>query len=430
MIEKETKNMKRKRLAALLIFCLLAGCAAPAAETDGEWDPALAHALGLTQEQRLEDYDYLVRTLKDSWLCLGVRDRANPDDPAEDIFRDYREMIEESGSDQAFYSAVYSTLYRLGPYGHLWIIEPEEYRGLLDWCENQDTTGREQWRAAIEASRAGYQRLRAYLDALDQGEDGGSWQDGETGENVHTLLMPEAGVAYVKVDSFPADYEEEYARDREDLADFFSAAGDCGDLIIDLTDNSGGSELYWQNLLAAPLTDVPLSCTNYALLADSENNRPYIENVFAPEELHPISELPDLPRLDREGLDAAACFVESTLAVEPAEERAAFHGRVWLLVGPAVYSASESFAVFCKATGFATLVGGQTGGDGIGALDPIFMRLPNSGILIQFTMMYGLNPDGSSSEEAGTAPDILSPAGEPALVTALRAIKAERGQRG
>ena len=33
---------------------------------------------------------------------------------------------------------------------------------------------------------------------------------------------------------------------------------------------------------------------------------------------------------------------------------------------------------------------------------PVMLRLPNSGILIQYTMMYGLNPDGSSSEEAGT----------------------------
>ena len=61
-------------------------------------------------------------------------------------------------------------------------------------------------------------------------------------------------------------------------------------------------------------------------------------------------------------------------------------------------------------------------GDGIGALDPIFLQLPNSGILVQFTMMFGLNSDGTSSEEAGTTPDIPSPAGEPALVTALRAI--------
>lgn len=420
--------MKRKLLSSVLAFCLLAGCAAPTTESNSEKDSPLAHALSLTREQRLEDYDYLVKTLKDSYLCLGVHDRANPDDPAEGIFREYREMIEESDSDQTFYSAVYSTLYRLGIYGHLWIIEPEDYEEMLEWCENQDTTGREQWKKVIEASKDGYRKLKDFLDALDQGEDGGGWQNGETGENVHTLLLPEVGVAYVKVDSFPTDYEEGYAKDRETLTDFFNAAGNCGDLIIDLTDNSGGSELYWQNLLVAPLTDVPLSCTNYALLADSGNNRPYIENVFAPEELHPISELPDLPKLNRDGLDAATHFVESTLSVEPAAERAAFHGRVWLLVGPMVYSASESFSVFCKATGFAALVGQQTGGDGIGALDPIFMRLPNSGILIQFTMMYGLNPDGSSSEEAGTAPDILSPAGEPALVTALRAIGEKNSQ--
>lgn len=421
--------MKRAWLSLVLAFCLLlAGCAAPAAEPeeDSRWDPALKNALGLTGEQRLEDYDYLIKTLKDSYLCLGLRDRENPDDPAEGIFREYREMIEENDSDQAFYSAVYSTLWRLGSYGHLWIIEPEDYEGMLDWCKHQDTTGREQWKAVTEASEEHYKRLSAYLDALGDG-GGGSWDGGEAGENLHTLLWPEAGIAYLKVDSFLTDYDPDYRKEARAIRDFYNAAGDCTDLILDLTENGGGNEGYWQDLLAAPLTDVPLSCTNYALLASSENNRPYIDNVFEPGDLHPIAELPDLPRLNRQGLEAATHFVESTLRVEPAAERAAFRGRVWLLVGPSVYSASESFAVFCQATGFAALVGTQTGGDGIGALDPVMMRLPNSGILIQFTMMYGLNPDGSSSEEEGTAPGILSPAGEPALVTALRAIREARG---
>ena len=230
-------------------------------------------------------------------------------------------------------------------------------------------------------------------------------------------------MGYVKIDSFPAEYEDSYATDRAALTDFYRQAADCTDLIIDLTDNSGGSEVYWQQLLAAPLTDRPLSCTNYALLAESGNNRPYIQEVFSPEELHPIADLPDLPKLERDGIQTATHFVESTLSVEPAAERAPFHGRIWVLVGPAVYSASESFAVFCQETGFATLVGSPTGGDGIGALDPVFLQLPNSGILVQFTMMFGLNGDGSSSEETGTTPDILSPAGEPALVTALRAME-------
>ena len=274
-------------------------------------------------------------------------------------------------------------------------------------------------------TQKGYERLAELMEFYGEDESG-SWSEGEAGENVRTLLLEESGVAYVKIDSFPAEFEEAYAEDQKTLTAFFNAAGKCKDLIIDITDNSGGNEGYWQNLIVAPLIDQPLSCTNYALLANSGNNRPYIENVFSPEDLHPISELPKLPKLNRDGIEAATHFVESTLAVKPAAKGAAFRGNVWVLVGPYVYSASESFSVFCQQTGFATLVGEKTGGDGIGALDPIFLRLPNSGLLVQFTMMFGLNADGSSSEEAGTTPDVRSPAGEPPLITALRAALAER----
>ncbi|MFQ7853800.1 MAG: S41 family peptidase [Flavonifractor plautii] len=91
-----------------------------------------------------------------------------------------------------------------------------------------------------------------------------------------------------------------------------------------------------------------------------------------------------------------------------------------MLVDESVYSASESFVLFCQQTGFATLVGRTTGGDGIGAMDPVYLQLPNSGILIQYTVPFGLNPDGSSNEEMGTTPICLPGGGTP-LITALRA---------
>ena len=329
--------------AGVLALCLLTLGVVPAGakEKTAPFDPQ--HFLGLTQAQRLEDFDYLVETLGDSFLCMGVRDRENPDDLSADIFRDYREMLAESDSDQEFYKVIYSTLYRLGGYGHLSMIEPEDYRRMLDWCENQDTSGREQWKKLFEdpVTRKGYKGLADLMDFFGEEESQG-WNEPEPRENVRTLLMPESGVAYVKIDSFLADYDEQYARDAKTLTDFFNAARDCKDLIIDVSDNSGGNEGYWQDLLVAPLIDKPLSCANYALLADSENNRPYIDNVFAAEELHPISELPKLPKLNRDGIQAATHFVESILAVKPAQERTAFRGNVWVLVGPYVYSASES----------------------------------------------------------------------------------------
>ena len=72
------KQLWKHLLSAALLPCLLAGCGAP--ETLAESGSSADHLLGLTQEQRLEDYDYLVRTLADSYLCMGVRDRDNPGD--------------------------------------------------------------------------------------------------------------------------------------------------------------------------------------------------------------------------------------------------------------------------------------------------------------------------------------------------------------
>ena len=74
------KQLWKNLLAGALLPCLLAGCGAQRApeETGGSAD----HQLGLTQEQRLEDYDCLVQTLGDSYLCMGVRDRDNPGDLA------------------------------------------------------------------------------------------------------------------------------------------------------------------------------------------------------------------------------------------------------------------------------------------------------------------------------------------------------------
>lgn len=192
--------------------------------------------------------------------------------------------------------------------------------------------------------------------------------------------------------------------------------------ILDLTDNSGGSELYWEQLLVAPHIDHPLSSRHLALVRRSANNNPYLDEAFSPSAFRPLSTLPELPGLDAADRALATDVLTVSHTVEPAAKPSPFRGRIWVLVDESVYSASESFVLFCQQTGFATLVGRTTGGDGIGAMDPVYLQLPNSGILIQYTVPFGLNPDGSSNEEMGTTPDLVSPAEEPPLITAFRAI--------
>lgn len=82
-----------------------------------------------------------------------------------------------------------------------------------------------------------------------------------------------------------------------------------------------------------------------------------------------------------------------------------FKGKIYLLVDDYVYSAAEAFAVFAKSTGWATLIGTVTGGDGIG-YDSVPVALPNSGLIIRFPMEMGLNPDGSINEETAAMPHI------------------------
>lgn len=70
-----------------------------------------------------------------------------------------------------------------------------------------------------------------------------------------------------------------------------------------------------------------------------------------------------------------------------------------------VFSSSEGFAQFCKTTKWATIVGERTGGDGIGS-DPSIIRLPESGILLCYPSLIGLNHDGSLNSEERTIPDV------------------------
>lgn len=129
-----------------------------------------------------------------------------------------------------------------------------------------------------------------------------------------------------------------------------------------------------------------------------------------------ISALPDNLQPAAEGFTHCVCGVTE---FEPASSP--YPGKIWVLVGEGVYSASENFAAFCKNTGFATLVGEPPGGDG-GIADPMLFALPESGLVVRFSVFYGLNVDGSGNEAAGTQPDYTVPEGDDALASCLSLI--------
>jgi C-terminal processing protease CtpA/Prc len=97
-------------------------------------------------------------------------------------------------------------------------------------------------------------------------------------------------------------------------------------------------------------------------------------------------------------------FTTASKTIKP-QNSVGYKGKVYLLVDDYVYSSSESFAAFSKASGFAELVGITTGGDGIG-IDPCMLALPNSGLVVRFSLDMGINSDGTVNEKEHTKPSI------------------------
>lgn len=210
-------------------------------------------------------------------------------------------------------------------------------------------------------------------------------------------IVEENKIAYLKVKSMS---NRTLISDHTLIVEFFKSIKDYPYLIIDIRGNGGGTDNYWKNNVVAPLIIQRTSSINAMAYQGS-----YIKTFMRARGIitKPISELPK--QFKSEYTSNMQSFITTPSSVSP-ENSVAFKGKIFLLVDNAVYSSSESFAAFCKGTGFAEIVGTNTGGDGIG-IDPCVMALPNSGLVIRFSLDMGINGDGTVNEQAHTKPDIF-----------------------
>lgn len=215
----------------------------------------------------------------------------------------------------------------------------------------------------------------------------------------NTQIIEKDKIAYIKISSFSYEYVD---KDKEGIYSFFKSIKDYPYLIIDIRGNGGGSESYYIENIVSPLIDKEMSAEFYLLFRGGKEIRPFLTSKKILKKS--INKLPKGLNYPEEIKDMFAGFIKSERKIHP-QNSVGFKGKIYLLVDDRVYSSAETFSAFSKASGFATLIGTETGGDGIG-IDPAFLVLPNSGLLIRFSIDMGLNPDGTSNEEYHTQPDI------------------------
>jgi len=377
--------MKKAIKTAVLLLCaalLLTGCAKTSNESaveEKETAPFMA------------DYELLWETLETDYPYLDyLRDRGVHVDSIRESFK---ERVKSVKKPESFALIVSQMFEKLGFTAHLFMIEQLFFNNLyatylLDH-EVSESPFFEPWcRTLKEAAASG--RYTAPTEA--QGST-----DAKVGNyaSVTVTYYEDCKTLCLKIPTFVFFVEE---RDHDVLQQALEQYPEAENIVFDITGNSGGSDGYWMNNLVAPFGEDRM-CSIRLFFKDSPQNMQIMEPYY---EIENTSEAENAPEWAiRYGLNKYVRQVHSV------EGREAVHSdaKRWVLVDHVVYSASESFVAFCKSTGWATIVGKQTGGDGAG-FSPVLRLLPDSGVLYEFSCVAGENPDGTMSIE-GTTPDVV-----------------------
>jgi hypothetical protein len=360
----------------------------------------------LTTGQKLNDFEFLYSELKASYPYFGVNKRQNGIDWLSNE-KAYRKKIKSAKTDKEFLKAVNSILNDLNN-GHTdtypTIIYDYFYNGykqavesypfLVPYVKELEKTNKEKSAYWAKLMADGKEEKTPDEGKNTENNPGGS------DKNVNIQYDKENSLAMIGIKSFSYENIE---KDAETLAEFFKDVHVYDKLIIDIRGNTGGDETYWKQHIVPFLIGSEISYPIVFAFKKSDRVISFKPQYKENSELEDF----DFKNYPKEVKTGGYAFYSDSVSIPQNDAGKKYEGNIYLLVDKAVYSSAESLAYFCKATGFAKVVGERTGGDGIGT-DPLLLTLPNSGIVVRFTGEMALNPDGSPNEETKTEPDLKS----------------------
>lgn len=361
-----------------------------------------SHAL--SKEQMYQDYDYMWEIISENYPYAGVAERVTGLD-FNQVKVKYRNKIALVENDKEFFNLVEECLAQYGGCGHMMALSKDAYFNhmLISYRYKENPTHEFLYNVMNnKTSKYFYQ-----YDQKGTVKSNQSPKESNAVTNNNASIKASAvtykkyknnKIAYIKIKSF-----NNLENDKKEIQQFFNTLKGYNSLIIDIRGNTGGNAEYWRNYLVLP--NLKEKATYHeTMLLRGEISKKFVSLVC---ELQPISKLniTKYSKLNMSDIKMMGNFTTNSYEYKKSK-KPEFTGNIYLLVDHKVYSAAEGLAYFCKSTGWATIIGENTGGDGM-LMNPMVCVLKNSGICFQFTAQLGLNLDGSSNEEVGTNPDIL-----------------------
>lgn len=360
----------------------------------------------LTEEQKIEDFNYLYKTIEENYPFLETNKRLNNVDWLSKK-EEYLQRVKNTKSDTEFLMTLNSILSELNN-GHTHMItNSSQFRDFREiYSMNKG------WQKKVQLPVLNNKKALARynidknekVQVLNQEKN----EKTEGIRNASTKDIVEGKIGYIYIPQMISYYN--MGNDIELIDEYLNNIKEYQALIIDIRGNGGGDSYYWISYLVPKLIDKVYENTNYSFWKDGEIINNYLKKSKVKYSTG-FGEVKDLDTIKLVNLPVEVkenfkYYSKNTMEISPSEDSINFKGNIYLLVDKLVYSSSEAFASFAKQTGFATLIGERTGGDGIGS-DPLLHMLPNSGYVFRFSKDMGTTADGTSSEEFKTEPDYL-----------------------
>lgn len=375
----------------------------------------------LTKEQALTDYAYMWDVLERNYPSFSLADRRQPllnkersKELGELMIKQSKEM-----SILQFYEIATNTLVPFGEVFHLSVVSPEFYfNSVLPMKEAGHLST--MYINDVNFSNQTYTYLNTVLNKqgnvnLSSRYNNEPFSHKEIKSDIPSFKIINEDTALITIPTFAIDNQT----DR--LLSYFEQAKGYKNLIIDISQNVGGSDKYWKDGIVAPNIAEQLVYPNKFLIKSGHETITYLTSTGLDLERYGLPLKQKQLQINTADEDELDMLFQLTTTINSATGKKEYTGNIYVLIDKPVFSASESFAMFCKSTGFATLVGRNSYGDG-GGITPMTFSMPESGLIFRFSILYTLNKDGTANQELGTTPDYQTEGYETPLEAALRVI--------
>lgn len=359
---------------------------------------------GLTIEERLEDFDYLYELIVNNYPLLKVNERQNGINWVDEKV-EFEEKIKKTTTNQEFLIEVKNIVRRLNN-NHTHVVDKNFLLTLYEFYGADEVKDIfKEWTDIIEADTV-MEWYNINSDELAITSGANTNHRPLNRPTFRTSIIVPDEVAYLKIEDMMIGFEE-LESVAEDIRVFLKEVSEYDKLIIDIRGNSGGNDLYWRYGVVPPLIKDRITVENYYFVRGSYSKKFYESTDGG--DLRPLSQLDDntMEKLPEEVKTDFQYYGISNMTIEPLEP-VGFKGKIFLLIDNKVFSSAEGFAAFAKDSGFATLIGVPTMGDGLSG-NPLLASLPNSGIVIRFRGALPINGDRTINAEVGTTPNIEMP---------------------